>query len=154
LGIYFRNECSASNLNRNWKTRIKTIKNIILGWEKRNLSILGKICVIKSFLASQFVYVMKALCFPEKILKEINSLFFRFLWRRKDCNRRAFEKIKRSVMINDFCEGGVNMVDVKLMQQSFQIEWFRCLSQASKKCKWSWIPSIQCSFFGKKTMLF
>ena len=149
LGVYFCNNCSASSVKNNWEDRIKAVKIIILSWEKRNLSMLGKICVIKSFLASQFIYVMKAICFPEKILSVINSLFFRFLWRRKDCNRRAFEKVKRSVMINDFSKGGVNMVDVKFMQQSFQCEWLQRLSQASNKCKWSWIPSNQFSAFGR-----
>ena len=49
LGVYFCNSCSASSVKTNWESRIKTVKNIIQTWEKRNLSILGKVCVIKGY---------------------------------------------------------------------------------------------------------
>ena len=87
LGINFCSNYSASQLESNWVSRIKTIKQLIQGWEKRNLGLLGKICVIKAFLLSQLVYVMQAISIPEKILNELNTLFFRFLWRKKNCNK-------------------------------------------------------------------
>ena len=41
---------------------------------------------------------MHAFVVPEKVLIEINRLLFRFLW-RTDCNQRAFEKVKKSVLL-------------------------------------------------------
>ena len=102
LGIYFSNFNSASQNEKNWKDRLAKLKRIIKTWEKRNLGLLGKICVIKSFLASQFIHVMKAFVLPDNILTEINTILFRFLWRKRDCNTRAFEKVKRKVLINDY----------------------------------------------------
>ena len=149
LGVYFCNSCSASSVKTNWESRIKTVKNIIQTWEKRNLSILGKVCVIKSFLVSQFIYIMKAICVPPQILTEINTLLFRFLWRKQNCNKKAFEKVKRCVLINDCSKGGINMVDIRLLQESFQCEWLQQLSVASDQCKWSWIPRCHFSVFGR-----
>ena len=91
LGIYFENDKSASSIEENWLERLEKIKRIIHSWERRNLSIMGKICIIKTFLISQLVYVMQALILPDKFLTEVNRIFFRFLWRKRDCNRRAFE---------------------------------------------------------------
>ena len=83
LGIYFSNNSSASQIDMNWIPRINTIKHLISNWEKRNLGLLGKICVIKVFLLSQFVFVMQSISLPDKVTNEINTLFFRFLWRKK-----------------------------------------------------------------------
>ena len=79
LGIVFSNTKNASCNENNWKPKIDKIKQTIKQWEKRNLGYLGKICVIKTFLISQLIYVMKALCLPEIVLKEINTLLYRFL---------------------------------------------------------------------------
>ena len=149
LGIYFSRVYSASEMERNWTDRIHTIKRMICNWEKRNLSYLGKICVIKSLLASQFVFVMQTISIPDKVLTEINTIFFRFLWRKKNCNKKAFEKIKRRVMINEYSKGGLKMIDMKLLQQSFQCEWLIKLSDASHECKWTWIPRVYFSIFGR-----
>ena len=59
---------------------------------------------------------MQALVVPEKVVIEINRLLFRFLWRKKDCNRRAFEKVKKSVLCTDVESGGLNMTGLKVMQ--------------------------------------
>ena len=148
LGIYFSRAHSASEIERNWTDRIQAIKRMICAWEKRNLSYLGKICVIKSFLVSQFIFVMQAISIPDKVLTEINTIFFRFLWRKKNCNKKAFEKIKRRVMVNEYYKGGLKMVDMKLLQQSFQCALLIRLSDASHECKWTWIPRVHFSIFG------
>ena len=97
----YRHKC-ASHIDENLSERIVKIKRLIPIWEKRNLSVVGKICIIKAFLISQVVYVMQALVVPENVLIEINRLLFRFLWRKEDCNRRAFEKVKRSVLCTEW----------------------------------------------------
>ena len=123
LGIYFKNNTSASLIEENWVNRIKKIENLIALWTKRNLSITGKICIIKTFLLSQLVYIIQALSIPEHILNKINTIIFRFLWKKKNTNTRAFEKIKRSTICNGFEYGGLTMINIVDMQKSFQISW-------------------------------
>ena len=67
---------------------------------------------------------MQAICIPETTLKEINTLLYRFLWRKKDVNKRAFEKVKRVVLNADHEKGGINMIDVIIMQESLLCKWF------------------------------
>ena len=86
LGIYFRKDKCASCFD--WAERIQIIKRLIFTWEKRNLSIIGKICIIKTFSISQLVYIMQAFVLPDHVLVEINRLLLRFLsWRERERER-------------------------------------------------------------------
>ena len=125
------------------------IQKLTITWEKRNLGIIGKNCIAKTLLISQLVYVVQAICLPEKILKEINTILYRFLWRKKDCNRRAFEKVKRSVINSEIDTGGLKMIDIKTMQESFLCERIAKLIYKNNNSKWTWIPSIHLRYFGK-----
>ena len=51
LGVYFAcDKCDkcASRVEENWMGRVENIKRIINAWDKRNLSIAGKVCIIKN----------------------------------------------------------------------------------------------------------
>ena len=147
LGVYFTCDKCASPVEENWTGRVENIKRIITAWEKRNLSIVGKVCVIKTFLISQLVYIMQALVVPDSVLTQVNRLLFRFLWRRKDCNRKAFEKVKRNVVCSDLENGGLGMIDVKQMQTAFLLQWAGRLCQAQALDKESCSKEYFCTFW-------
>ena len=85
---------------------------------------------------------MRCLILPQNVLSEINTLFFRFVWRKTNCNKKAFEKVKRRILINDYSLGGLKMVDMKITQMSFQFEWLVKVSKAGNSDKWAWIPKL------------
>lgn len=140
LGILFKNDVTASDINENWSVRIEKIERIISIWSKRNLSITGKLCIVKSFLISQFVYPMQALSAPATILQKVNTILFRFLWKKKYTNTRAFEKVKRCVMCNVGENGGCNMINIIDMQASFMMTWITQL-KIDTSAKWKLIPT-------------
>ena len=90
--MYFACDKCASQVEENWTGRKVNIKRIINAKEKRNLSIAGKVCIIKTCLIPQFVYIMQALVVPDPVLTHVNRILFIFLWRKKDCNRKALRK--------------------------------------------------------------
>ena len=149
LGIYYTNFMNASKNEKNWIKRIENMRKLIITWEKRNVSIIGKICIAKSLLISQLVYAIQAICLPEKTLKEVNTLLYRFLWRKRDCNRRAFEKVKRVVVNSEIEKGGLKMIDLKVMQDSFLCERVMKLISEKDTSKWTWIPNKHLNFLGK-----
>ena len=150
LGIYFNSAKTASEINKNWTTKIIKIKSIINGWEKRNLGLLGKVCVIKTFILSQFIYLMQCICIPDKVLREINTLMYRFLWRKQNCNKKAFEKVKRVVVNSSYEKGGLEMIDVKSVQTSFLCQWLTKLSASDISEKWTCVPRECLHIFGEK----
>ena len=140
LGIYFSNFIPASEIEDNWYPRIEKIQRLIVQWSRRNLSIIGKICIFKSLLLSQLIYPLQALTAPVDIIKTINTTMFRFIWKKKCSNTKAFEKVKRQVMIQSIEKGGLNMIKIDDMQHSFLLSWAFRLAQDSDN-KWKRIPS-------------
>ena len=147
LGVFFSNNIPASLNNENWSKRIDKIKELISIWSRRNLSISGKLCIIKTFLISQIVYIIQSLALPEVVLTEINTLLFRFLWKKKNTNTKAFEKVKRIVICNTHENGGLNMINIKDMQNSFLLSWAIKLLKSTNET-WSNIPKFIFSKLG------
>ena len=73
----------------------------------------------KSLVASQLVYILSPLESNYKILKEINSLFKKFLWTDKG------DKIKINVVINAYLEGGIKMIDICPFKKSLKATWIK-----------------------------
>ena len=140
LGIFFSTEKPASAIEENYTTRIKAIKRLIAIWEKRDLSIMGKVLIVKTFLISQLVYFMQAFIIPENILIEVNRLFYRFIWKKKNNNKKAFEKIKRNVICSDYKDGGLKMIDLRAMQTSFILQWVPRLTSCETLYNWKILP--------------
>ena len=74
LGVWF----STINEERetlNLQEKKEKINKMIENWQFRRLTLLGKITVIESLLASQLVYILSPLPTPSEYLKEINSFY-------------------------------------------------------------------------------
>lgn len=153
LGIYFKNKEKCKNIKENWVNRVKRIENLIKTWGRRDLSIHGKIIIVKTFLISQLVFVMQSIGLPEEVLIQVNRLLYKFIWQRKFANKRAFEKIKRQVMEEEYKVGGLNMTNLLEMQNSFYLQWAGKLVHTNKE-NWSYIPIWNLNPLGSKLSCF
>ena len=140
LGIYFSNDSTASKIEGNWTERLEITKKTIKQWFGRNLSIYGKIIITKTFLMSPYIYLMQSIGLPEHVLTELNRLFFGFIWKKKFSNKRAFEKVKRKVMTQEFERGGLKMIDMHTLQQSLYLAWIPKLLEENNNIGWKTIP--------------
>ena len=141
LGIYFSNSKSAAEIETNWNPKIDTVTRLLSKWSNRDLSIIGKIHLVKTFGLSQFIFLMQSIELPRHVLDTINRIFFRFIWRKKFTNKKAWEKIKRSVLCNSKFNGGLNMVDIVKMQSSILLSWAEALISKNHH-KWSKIALL------------
>ena len=41
---------------------------------------------------------MQSVGLPEKVLIDVNRLFYKFIWQKRFSNRKAFEKVKRVIV--------------------------------------------------------
>ena len=128
---------------------MEMVERIIAQWAKRNLSMSGKLCIIKTFMISQFVYPMQALIMPQHIITKLNTILFRFLWKRKYSNKKAFEKVKRIVICNSREEGGIQMINMEDMQTSFLLAWIANLNESGSE-KWRILPIWTMNSLGYK----
>ena len=123
-------------LNLNYSEKLEKMRNIRKCWKYRRLSLIGKILVIKSLVASHLTYMLAPLATNQRAISEIYVIFYSFLWNYKGV------KIKRAVLINDYDKGGLRMIDLSLFNKSLKCTWINKYLDASNRGKWK-------EFFGK-----
>ena len=89
LGIYV-GYSRDKNLERNWDEKTDKVKHILTGWKDRDLSLFGKVQIIKTFVVSQFVLPASLLVVPPEITKKIESILYEFLWGPRDKVKRVY----------------------------------------------------------------
>ena len=90
-----------------WMEKINKIKSCIHIWKTRELSYVGKVLIIKSLLVSQIGYLADIKPVPNNVIKEIEGLFWNFLWNNKQ------PLVNRKTMYLNRNEGGVKMLNLK-----------------------------------------
>ena len=111
LGVWLSTN-PKTTIEANYNEKLTKVRNSLSCWELCHLSLLGKITVLKSLIASQLVYILSPLQTNHKVIGEINNIFFNFLWDGKG------DKIKRNIMISNYENGGLKMIDIKVFNSS------------------------------------
>ena len=96
------------------KNSKKKQKNLL--WKRRDLTIFGKITIIKSLVLPIITFTSQSTCVPPDAVKHINRIFFDFIWGKRD-------RIKRNIMYQDILRGGVNMLDMDAFFISIKAAW-------------------------------
>ena len=133
LGIYFsKNKMLSTDMNWSQERYLK-VQRILDSWKQRNLSIKGKIVILKTLIISRLVYTAQVLSCPKKWTKAYEQLFYKFLWRNSI-------KVKKENMINSIINGGMNMFDIHTQFDSLRLKWLftflSCRDSDDKKGKW------------------
>lgn len=128
LGILFNVDLEQM-IKENYTKKIQHLENMVKIWGKRSLTPIGKITVIKTFMISVFNHLFLALPNPKQsVLDYINNILFNFLWNNKT------SKIKKSVIIKQYSDGGLNMINLNAFIEALKSTWIRRL--LINDCKW------------------
>ena len=95
------------------------MENLLNVWKSRNLSLKGKITILKTLILPQIQFLFSMLYIPEIILEKIDSLMLKFLWNNKP------PKIRKNVIIAPIVQGGLGMVDVHSIHTAAKCGWIR-----------------------------
>ena len=131
----------------NWENKIDKMNTLFFSWGKRNLTILGKIMIIKALVIPIFTFVASACVVPDKYRKGIESKCFKFIW---DGNP---DKVKRNTMIGNFEMGGLNMIDIGSYFASLRASWVSRFVSGEMD-NWKLIPHKYFRQFGKNWLIF
>ena len=85
LGIDFSVDMESQE-RINYKEILSRIKKLLTWWKQRDLTLMGNIQMIKTFVLSKLVYVSVLTPVPLWVFEEINKCIFDFLWNGKDKN--------------------------------------------------------------------
>ena len=133
LGVFFSyNQESASRLN--FGEKILNLEKTLNTWQRRNLTLYGRINIVKTIGISKLIYSASALPVPDHYVQEINKLIFNFIGAGKP------PKIERNTIIGEKKNGGLKMCDFKIMEKSLKITWVNRIQDESP-ASWKIIPN-------------
>ena len=116
-------------VKENYEAKMQHLEKVVKQWEKRSLTPLGKITVIKTFIISAFNQLFMMLPNPDKnTIDYINRILFSFLWNNKP------SKIKQTTIIKQYEDGGLKMLNVMAFMEALKLAWIRRL--LTEDCKW------------------
>ena len=91
-------------------------------WSARQLTVLGKILIVKTFGISQVIYLMQSLKLSDCHFKKINAILYKFIWNRHFAAAKAPERIKRDIVNKPLKLGGLGMLNIYELDASLKIK--------------------------------
>jgi len=92
-------------------------------WSHRNLTLEGKILIVKTFGLSQIIYIMQTYDFDKDDLIIAERNMFQFLWSSPK-NPNGIDRIRRAVMKGDYIEGGLKVTDLDCLNRSLKLRQY------------------------------
>ena len=131
LGIFFsHNQAAAEELN--FGAKIRDLEKTLIIWQKRKLTLYGKINIVKTLGLSKLIFNASFLHMPDHFIEQINKITFNFIWDGKP-------KIKRTTIIGEKKDGGLRMCDFSIMDKALKIAWINRI-QTQSSAAWKIIP--------------
>ena len=137
LGIYVSYD-ENGNKQMNFNLKLQKLQTNLDMWRARDLTLFGRVLIIKSLGLSQLVYSASNLTVPQEITPIIKTKLFNFLWKNKR------DKIKRAGLYQDRGKGGICMTDVETMIKALRLAWIpRLLTPEIINCKETKLKEFQ-----------
>ena len=151
LGIWFStDEQEMSKVNCSEK--ISSIRKILNLWSCRNLTIFGKVIILKSLVISQIINLCSMIYIPEYFIKEVDEMCFEFLW-----GKGKRPKVKRNVVTKSIEMGGIKMINFRNLVTSLKAMWVKRLllneNSEKLKAKWKDLSISSCKIEDKQLLL-
>ena len=127
-GITFSNDKEFA-YNQNIRNKILKMERQLNIWRQRNISLEGKILLVKCFGLSQLIYSLQATHIRPQEIKLIESIIYKFIWNISPSSTRASGKIRRETLQASIEQGGLNAPNVKALNDAIKYKHLlRCLS--------------------------
>ena len=135
LGVYIGHNKNDLQ-EKNWESKLGKVMACLDSWSHRELSLFGKILIIKALAVSKLVMNATVLVIPEGFIHKLNKALFGFLWGKRD-------KVSRNKVIKNISDGGLNMIDAECMFESFKAKWMERIMSSNwdQEC-WTHIPTL------------
>ena len=143
LGIYVgtnKHDCELLN----WNTKLDKIQSILHSWKKRDLTLFGKVLIIKTLAIPLLLYPACNTIIAYNIIPKVNKILFSFIW-------PGSEKVKRNVAIGAKEDGGLGMTHIESLFEASKASWIRRILEenAIDPPTWCIIPFYVLNMLGK-----
>ncbi|MES9884044.1 MAG: reverse transcriptase domain-containing protein [Sedimenticola sp.] len=142
LGINFCNDKNRIH-DINLLPKLNEFKQCLDRWKRRKLTTIGKITVLKSFAFPKLIFPLTVLDTPgADIIKQITHIMFDFLWDSKP------DKVSRKVIVQNFENGGLKMIDPECFINSLKASWVKRLTSDTNNGQWKSVYTKYLHKFG------
>ena len=132
LGVYFSYDEELAT-KRNFFEKLPKLKKILNIWSSRDISIYGRVNIVKTLAISKLTFVCSVLDTPKGFTDEVNDIIFDYIWKYKN------PKLKKTTIIKNKKDGGLNMLDFTLFDNALKIVWVKRLCTNDER-PWKIIP--------------
>ncbi|KAL9988599.1 hypothetical protein ACROYT_G003061 [Oculina patagonica] len=140
LGVHFTYNNEASQ-KKNFLEKLGPLKKTLSIWSRRDISIYGRINIVKTLALSKLVFICSVIETPKNFAKEVNNIVFDFIWKQKP------PKIKKTTLIKKKLDGGLDMKDFVLFDKALKLTWVKRLC-SEVDAPWQYIPKSFLSSVG------
>ena len=127
LGIYFTCDNRAKQ-KLNFDELIESIKKKLKMWRWRDLTLIGRIQIVKTFIIPIFLYRASMICLDKEFINEANKIIFDFIWKGKD-------KVTRLALVSEVEDGGLKAPHLESIIKTQRI---LCCKRLASKQPSSW----------------
>ena len=107
---------------KNFTKIIDSMEKQLRLWSGRNLSIMGKIQIYKTFGLSQILYICGTVLLSKSEESQLNNLIYKFIWNQNMDSNRAPDRIKRTILKSKVTNLGFGMVDYQEVVMSIRVK--------------------------------
>ena len=105
-------------IKTNFEERISKLKNLLNIWAQRNLTIKGKITILKAKALPLITYISTFIYVPKHIIKSIDKILYDFIWKNK-------HHVKKTTLIGSPSRGGLKMPHTELVIKSNKLNFLK-----------------------------
>ena len=116
LGVHFSYN-STLKVQNNFLDTVKSIQQALRFWNRRILSLEGKIIIFKTLAISKIVYLAFLTVIPNSLIEELQRIQKTFIW------HSSRPKISHKALCNNFENGGLKHVHISSKIISLQCSW-------------------------------
>ena len=119
LGVHFSINL-VDMIDLNYQSVLESVINLMRHWSKRNITVLGRITIVKSLLIPKFNHLVLSIPNPPvDFLKNLQKKIYEFIWKGKR------DKISRDQLSNNYADGGLRLIKVDLFFEALKSTWIR-----------------------------
>lgn len=128
LGVNF--DVNLENMvDCNYRDKLSQIKNLVNTWSKRNLTLIGRISVVKTLILPILNHLIMTLPNPnDEIVKKIDNLIYSFIW------NSPVHRVKKEVLQKSHIDGGLKMINLSAFILALKSTWIRKIFR--QNCNW------------------
>ena len=117
----------------NFNLKINKLQTNLDIWKSRDLTLFGKVMIIKALGVASLIYSASNINVPKDIISNVKGRLFRFIWKNK------MDKINRVGLYQDYEKGGLCMTDIEIMIKALRLAWIPRLIREGHP-NWKFVP--------------